>query len=242
MRELKSTYDTWHAAIASASESDRIQPWHENALAFIPDLNHLEVLEVGCGRGDFAIFLSRKFLQSKITAVDFSDSAVATALSRSTDAPRPPVFQVEDAQSMSFASASFDFVLSCECMEHVPDPSRMAKEIARVLKPGGRFVITTENYANGLLLAWIVAWLRRQPFDSGTGVQPHENFFLFWRVRRLLERAGLQVETMTSSHFQWLLLPRVAPDKLRTDRFRTPLLNRAFRPFGRHFTFVGSRV
>src|SRR6185503_8546543 len=100
---------------------------------------------------------------------------------------RPPQFCVEDAQALSFESASFDFVVSCECMEHVPQPALMAREIARVLKPGGGFVITTENYFNGMILGWLNAWLRRQPFDSGSGVQPHENFFLFWRVRRILE-------------------------------------------------------
>jgi hypothetical protein len=115
----------------------------------------------------------------------------------------------------------------------------MAKEIARVLKPDGGFVITTENYFNGMLIGWLKAWLSKQPFNSGSGTQPHENFFLFWRVRKILEAAGLQVENMASNHFQWLLLPRVAPDRLRTDDFQNPRLNRLFRPFGRHFTFYG---
>jgi hypothetical protein len=89
------------------------------------------------------------------------------------------------------------------------------------------------------VLAWIVAWWRKQPFDSGSGVQPIENFFLFWKVRRILESAGLRVRHMESNIFQWFLLPRTAPKRLCTNEFRNPALNRLFRPFGRHFTFQG---
>src|SRR5436305_3401346 len=106
----------------------------------------------------------------------------------------------------------------------------MISNIARSLKPGGGFIVTTENYFNGMILAWLNSWLRRRPFDSGSGIQPHENFFVFWRVRQLLESAGLKVVGMFSNHFQWLLLPGVGPHRLRTDEFRSRLLNRIFRP------------
>jgi hypothetical protein len=72
-------------------------------------------------------------------------------------------------------------------------------------------------------------------------VQPHENFFLFWRVKKILERGGLKVKNMESNHYQWLLLPRTDPMKLVTFDFHSPLLKRVFRPFGRHFTFCGER-
>jgi hypothetical protein len=46
---------------------------------------------------------------------------------------------------------------------------------------------------------------------------------------------------MESNHYQWLLLPRTNPMKLVTFDFRSRLLKRVFRPFGRHFTFRGVR-
>ena len=117
----------------------------------------------------------------------------------------------------------------------------MAAEIFRVLQPGAAFIITTENYFNGILLGWLMCWVRVKPFDSGSGVQPHENFFLFWAVKRMLMRSGLTVEHMESNHFQWLLLPRCSPARLCTEDFSSKFLKALFRPFGRHFTFQGMK-
>ena len=58
----------------------------------------------------------------------------------------------DDAQELRLPDNYFDYVVSCECIEHVPRPRQMAQELYRVLKPGGYFCITTENYLNGMLL------------------------------------------------------------------------------------------
>jgi SAM-dependent methyltransferase len=84
----------------------------------------------------------------------------------------------DDAQALKFPSDSFDYIVSCECMEHVLNPRKMTKEIARVLRPGGKFCLSTPSYVNGVLLAW-ASWISGKPYDSGAGVQPHENFYFF---------------------------------------------------------------
>lgn len=48
----------------------------------------------------------------------------------------------EDAEHLSFADASFDVVVSCDVLEHVADPRCAFGEIARVLRPGGRAILT----------------------------------------------------------------------------------------------------
>lgn len=243
MTDTKASYDSWHArqAEGEASGKKTFDPWHQTVARRLPDLNGKKVLEVGCGRGDFAIWLAQQFPRAVITAVDFSDKAIAIAAARSRELGGAVNFRVEDAENLQLPERTFDQVISCECLEHVPHPAKMAGEICRVLKPGGRFILTTENYFNGMLLAWLDAWWRKKEFDSGSGAQPHENFFLFWRVQRILERAGLRVDHTESNHFQWLLLPRCAPDRLCTRDFDNPALKRLFRPFGRHFTFEGTR-
>jgi SAM-dependent methyltransferase len=97
------------------------------------------------------------------------------------------------AQSLKFLDNNFDCVVSCEYMECVPSPRAMAAEIFRVLKPGGRFCLRTENYLNEMLLAWARCWITKQPFNSGSGVQPRENFFLCFQVQKYLSEAGLVV-------------------------------------------------
>ena len=48
----------------------------------------------------------------------------------------------EDVEQLSFPNASLDLVVSNEVLEHVPHPSRAFSECARVLRQGGRFVLT----------------------------------------------------------------------------------------------------
>jgi ubiquinone/menaquinone biosynthesis C-methylase UbiE len=199
------------------------------------------VLEIGCGRGDFARWMARKHPRSKITAVDFSETAIRLARERAIITGDKVNYEVGDAQSLPFGDSAFDLVVSCECLEHIPRPERMTLEIHRLLAKGGRFILTTENYFNGMLLGWLKCWLTRKPFNSGSGVQPHENFFLFWKVRRLLTQSGLMVSHTESNHFQWLLLPRVDPGILCTRDFNNPGLKRLLKPFGRHFTYCGFR-
>jgi len=219
-----------------------IRPWHRTVARRLPDLTGKKVLELGCGRGDFSIWLAKKFPTAEITGVDFSDKAIAIAQARAQAAGVVVQFTVDNAESLRQATASYDWVISCECLEHVPQPSAMAREVARVLKPSGRFILTTENYFNGMVVGWLVTWWRERAFDSGSGTQPHENFFLFWRVKSILEHSGLKVEHMESNHFQWLLLPRCKPHWLCTTDFHNPLFKRLFRPFGRHFTFEGTKT
>ncbi len=48
----------------------------------------------------------------------------------------------EDAMAMSFADASFDYLISCDVFEHVPDIHRTLSEASRILRPGGQLIIT----------------------------------------------------------------------------------------------------
>jgi SAM-dependent methyltransferase len=54
-----------------------------------------------------------------------------------------------DATRLPLGTASIDLVVSFETLEHVPDAGAMIKEIRRVLKPGGRLVLSTPNRAFG---------------------------------------------------------------------------------------------
>jgi SAM-dependent methyltransferase len=241
--KLRDEYDAWHGDRAARGNlSDPLElPWYRSAHRHLEKYAHGDVLEVGCGRGEFAVWLSQNRPDLNITAVDFSQEAInyATRQASATDA-RVAIKQ-DDAEALSFSESSFDYVVSCECIEHVFDPARMAREISRVLRPGGSFCVTTENYLNGMLIAWAKCWLTNEPFDSGSGVQPHENFFFFWHVLAYLRSAGLRVDETESCHYQWILLPRVDPGKLCTKQFSTSILRNLAKPFGRHFSFFGKK-
>jgi ubiquinone/menaquinone biosynthesis C-methylase UbiE len=235
-------YGRWHEQMGRVeAESPLAYPWYESVHRRLEPISTGRLLEVGCGRGQFAIWLAKKKRSLQIIGLDFSDMAVSLARQRAAAEQVGVEFVQGDAQALPYADKSFDIVISCECMEHVPSPSKMALEIARVLKPGGRFLLTTENYFNGMLLGWLMSWLRGEPFNSGSGVQPRENFFVFWMVSGYLRKAGLTVAQKEASHYQWLLLPRVAPSRLCTQQFNSPWARRLAKPFGRHFTFIGHK-
>jgi ubiquinone/menaquinone biosynthesis C-methylase UbiE len=240
----KQEYDKWHESMAAAEQGPdgaRLQPWHETVLKLLPDLNGRDVLEIGCGRGDFAFELIRRYPLARIHGVDFSEKAIEIARQRCAKSEARIEFSVGDAQVLPHAAQSFDWIVSCECMEHVPSPEAMAREVYRLLRPEGRFVLTTENYFNGMVLGWLHCWIKGVPFNSGSGLQPTEHFFVFFKVRKILSKAGLTIRHMQSNHYQWLLLPGVDPAKLCTREVRSPILKWLFRPFGRHFTYAGER-
>lgn len=239
---MSADYEAWHKEMATVEvgQDMPLYPWHQTVLRLLPDLGNKRVLEIGCGRGDFACFLSQLYPSASFIATDFSANAIEMAQSRAGSRSNVS-FRIADAQSLPFKDASFDYVISCECLEHVESPPQMLCEMARCLSKDGGFTLTTENYFNGMILAWIKSWMAGEPFNSGSGVQPRENFFVFWKVRQMIENAGLNVTHMESNHFVWLLLPRFAPDTFFTRDFGNRILKRIFLPFGRHFTYQGIR-
>jgi ubiquinone/menaquinone biosynthesis C-methylase UbiE len=241
--EIGTKYDSWHERMNAAGRAGNplVFPWYKSAIDHIEKHACGELLEVGCGRGEFALWLATTMPALTITAVDFSGSAIAIAKSNAAQVDAPVRFMQDDAQALEFSPNSFDYVVSCECMEHVLEPSKMAMEIARVLKPGGKFCLTTPSHLNGVLLAWARSWITGKPYNSGAGVQPHENFYFFWNVKTYLRNAGLKIDKTQSCCYQWLLLPRVDPAKLCTRDFSSKWARTVAKPFGLHFSFFGHK-
>lgn len=96
------------------------------------------VLEVGGGEGKLAARV-RDELGADVTLIDLSPRMVEIASERGVRA------QVADVQELPFDDASFDTVLACWMLYHVPDLDRGLSEIARVLQPGGRLVANTNS-------------------------------------------------------------------------------------------------
>jgi SAM-dependent methyltransferase len=56
---------------------------------------------------------------------------------------KPGAAVVGDAHHLPFAPGSFDLIISTEMLEHTAEPQRIVDEIRRVLRPGGRLLLTT---------------------------------------------------------------------------------------------------
>jgi MPBQ/MSBQ methyltransferase len=101
------------------------------------------VLDVGCGIGGSSRILARDY-GFVVTGVTISPNQVRRA--QALTSPDLPVqFQVGDAMALSFPDAGFDVVWSVEAGPHMPDKAVFAKELLRVLKPGGVLVVADWN-------------------------------------------------------------------------------------------------
>lgn len=101
------------------------------------DLAGADVLEVGCGRGGGASYLSRYRQPRSTIGVDFSRRAVE--LCRRDRSGPELSFQQGDALDLPFAPSSFDVVVNVESSHCYSSMPRFLAEVRRVLRPGGSF-------------------------------------------------------------------------------------------------------
>ena len=105
------------------------------------------ILEVGTGKGYFAVALAQK--GHTFTTIDVSSEEQEFARSNITyiGLEKQVDFKVENAERMSFADASFDTIISVNTIHHLANPVRAIDEIVRVAAPGCKIVISDFNAA-----------------------------------------------------------------------------------------------
>ena len=95
--------------------------------------------DFGCGLGIFSRFLSRQFRYSNIFCLDNNNSLTFAQKLTSSDNAK---FCICNIQNIPLKSNSFDFIVSLDVLEHVDDPIIALKEIHRVLKEDGFFIVS----------------------------------------------------------------------------------------------------
>ena len=110
-----------------------------------------DVLDIGCGPGWLWAEGKDVFPDGlSLTFADFSPGMVADAVKAAEAAGRYAGVEgvVADASKLPFADASFDAVLACHMLYHVPDARIALGEFKRVLRPGGILAVTTNLEGN----------------------------------------------------------------------------------------------
>ena len=125
----------------------------EELRGFLPLLNltpESHVLEVGCGAGVCALYLTR-LTGARITGIDANPTAIEEARRATESFPNARAsFEQSDAnEGLPFGDSSFDAVFANDSMCHIPDRGRALKDWSRVLKPGGRLVFTDAMIVTG---------------------------------------------------------------------------------------------
>jgi ubiquinone/menaquinone biosynthesis C-methylase UbiE len=159
------------------------------------------ILEIGAGGGH----VLRMFRRSRLTAVDVSGKfqEVARRNLRGYDVE----FLLGEVDRLGLPAASFDKIICTEVLEHVPEPERILREIARLLGPNGRAVITVPNdpLINGgkrIVRRTPIGWLIGDRLNWG-GDRYHLHQWWPGEFAAYLSRF-LEVERRRCAPFDWL--------------------------------------
>ena len=146
------------------------------------------VLEIGCKEGRLTHNLSAR----EIIGVDLDEVAVKEARKNET---RPNVkFLVGSAYELKFEDQSFDKVIMGDIIEHLYDGSKALSEANRVLKKGGKLIISCPYH--GFLKNIAIALYNYDEHHDVEG--EHIRFFSVKSLTRLLNKNGF---TITKKHF-----------------------------------------
>jgi SAM-dependent methyltransferase len=172
-------------------------------LRFVPVRPGTRVLEVGCGSGvvvrDLSALVGRR---GEVIGVD-SSRAVLTAARRLCRARRggaPVRLRLADGHRLPFADGRFDTALAITVILHVAEPAAVVREMARVIRPGGRVGLQDQDFGmvavthpdpalTDHVLGGVVKHLYAEPYSGR-------------RLPGLLRRAGLVDVRLLTDVFQ----------------------------------------
>jgi ubiquinone/menaquinone biosynthesis C-methylase UbiE len=140
--------------LAECDEPNRFYVQLYHRVATQTDLSGKRVLEVGCGHGGGASYLTRTLQPASYTGLDLNRDAVAFCRRRHNLLGLD--FVHGDAQKLPFPDQSFDAVVNLESSAAYPHFSRFLAEAARVLRPGGHFLYADLRPSEGVA-AWEAA-------------------------------------------------------------------------------------
>jgi 2-polyprenyl-3-methyl-5-hydroxy-6-metoxy-1,4-benzoquinol methylase len=195
--------------------------WHlskfERVIDYLPRRPGQRLLDIGCFAGTFLAMLDPDCFPEQL-GVDILADQIAYAREHH-GGPHRRFAHIRDLGDLAAIDERFDCITLIEVIEHLrADEIRIVLEqVARLLEPGGRLVLTTPNYAS----AWPVLELLINRFSDLSYEEQHITRFTYWNiVRRLgeiwppfVER--FRLETKTTTHFVTPFLAGISFERAR---------------------------
>ncbi len=127
--------------------NDNHAPVTEWALGFMKEEGSA-ALDIGCGGGATLRRLSRLLPSASLTGLDYSPVSIETSRAYNEDLVESKRLELVEAsvEKMPFEDNSFDRITTVESFYFWPDPEENLKEVLRVLRPGGQFLLIADIY------------------------------------------------------------------------------------------------
>lgn len=183
--ELAASYDEKWAFYTNATIRETLRR--------LPDLPGRNVLDVACGTGALLHTMQSTWPKTKLTGIDLSKEMLAQAKSRLSDRVdlrNAPVHQ------LPFRDEHFDMVVNTNSFHFFPACDEALLEMKRVIRPGGKLVIT--DWCDDFVSCRAMGhWLRL------TG-KSHHTIFKSMQLHSLIEQAGLRIVSLDIYKINWL--------------------------------------
>lgn len=182
----------------------------------------LRLLDVACGAGQIAIPAARAGMDA--TGLDIAPNWIEQARARAADEDLTVQFDEGDAEQLPYDDASFDVVVSLVGAMFAPRPERVAAELVRVTRPGGRIIMVNWT-PSGFVGQMFKAIARRVPSPPGV-----PSAMLWGHEATVRERLldGIRALTMTHRTYPSFDYPFSVPEVVEFYRQNYGPIYRAF--------------
>jgi SAM-dependent methyltransferase len=164
------------------------------------------MLDAGCGDGRYLAALGTiGMVPPRLVGSDISERILETARATAAAHGVEPELVRANLEALPFPDASFELVLSVQVIEHLLDPAAGLRELARVLRPGGTLLLSTDNARNRITQTLNVPRTAVVRTLRLTGRRRKVEFphaaFRVERLHALFEGAPLDVERVETFRF-----------------------------------------
>ena len=161
-------------------------------LAMLPRGSGLRLLELGSGHGATLRAAKQQRLASYTVGIDLVAPPDPEGIDR---------ILCGDIETLTLdlPEESFDAILCADVLEHLVDPWRIVRVLARHLRSGGLFLASIPNFRNHRVLSAILFQGDFRYAEAGLLDRSHLRFFCRSNIRQLFEQAGLVIETMETN-------------------------------------------
>lgn len=176
----------WRAAVMTGNDPVAYDRWRWLTRRFRG--GNVRTLDAGCGFGGFSLYAAKRGNETVGVTTDPVELKALQEQSRALGLTRVTVFEgdLRRLDGLADRLGTFDQIMAFEIIEHIMDDRKFGRDLAALLKPGGRLFLSTP-------------YLHHRPFhmetisevEDGGHVRPgytHE------QMRAILEDAGLEIE------------------------------------------------